>query len=229
MGIDFEPYFKEYEALLALADKTFEKVRQEFPDLVKCRLECADCCYALFDLPLIEALYINHHFNRNLEGKQKEEFLEKVNLVDRKIYRLKRKANKDLEDGKTEEAILTALAEERVRCPLLNDQNQCDLYGFRPITCRLYGIPTSIGGRGRTCGLSGFKAGEKYPTVNIDIIQKKLFQLSERFARAIKSRYAGLGEMLVPLSMALLTDYDESYLGVPSKQGTGEEKSAEKE
>lgn len=229
MGIDFEPYFKEYEALLALADKTFEKVRQAYPDLVKCRRECADCCYALFDLPLIEALYLNHHFNRSFEGRTKEDFLEKVNQIDRQIYKIKKKANRDREAGKTEEDILAALAEERVRCPLLNDQDQCDLYGFRPITCRLYGIPTSIGGKGRTCGLSGFKAGEQYPAVNIDILQKKLFQLSERFARAIKSRYAGLGEMLVPLSMALLTEYDETYLGAKSPDGELEKPSEENE
>ena len=229
MGIDFEPYFKEYEALLALADKTFERVRQEFPDLVNCRLECAGCCYALFDLPLIEALYINHHFKRNMAADQMEAYLEKVNQIDRQIYRLKKKAKKELLDLKAEEEILMALAEERVRCPLLNNRNQCDLYGFRPITCRLYGIPTSIGGKGRTCSLSGFKAGEQYPTVNIDVIQKKLFQLSERFARAIKSRYAGLGEMLVPLSMALLTDYDETYLGVKTPVGDQEQKSEKTE
>jgi len=229
MDIDFEPFFKEYEALLALADKTFEKVRQEFPDLVKCKVECADCCYAMFDLPLIEALYINYHFNRTFQGKQKEDYLEAVNRIDRQIHKLKRKANKDLEAGKSEEDILTELAAARVRCPLLNNESQCDLYGFRPITCRLYGIPTQIGGKGRTCTLSGFKAGEKYPTVNIDVLQKKLFQLSERLAKAIQSRYGGLGEILVPLSMALLTEYDETYLGIRNQDEAREENPPETE
>jgi Fe-S-cluster containining protein len=229
MDIDFEPYFKEYETLLALADQTFEKVRQAFPELVRCTVECADCCYALFDLPLIEALYINYHFNRTFKGRQKEDFRETLNRIDRQVHKLKRKATKDLEAGKSEEEILTALAEARIRCPLLNAQNQCDLYNFRPITCRLYGIPTQIGGKGRTCGLSGFKAGEQYPTVNIDILQKKLLQLSERLAKAINSKYGKLGEMLVPLSMALLTDYDETYLGVKSPDETQADTTAETE
>lgn len=229
MGIDFEPFFKEYEALLALADKTFEKVRQDFPDLVKCKNGCADCCYALFDLPLIEALYINYHFNLTFKGQQKEAMLETVNQIDRQIHKLKRTANQSLEAGKPEEEILTELAAARVRCPLLNDQDQCDLYGFRPITCRLYGIPTQIGGKGHTCRLSAFKAGESYPTVNIDILQNKLFQLSERFARAVKSRYGGLGEILVPLSMALLTNYDESYLGIKADGGATEDKPTDAE
>ncbi|MCG6909751.1 MAG: YkgJ family cysteine cluster protein [Deltaproteobacteria bacterium] len=214
MSIDFNPYFKEYEALLDLADKTFEKIREQYPDLVKCRLGCADCCYALFDLPLIEALYVNYHFNDTFKGGDKNAYLESVNRIDRKIHQLKRKVVKDLEGGKTEEEILNELSGVRVRCPLLNAQDRCDLYAFRPITCRLYGIPTSIGGKGRTCGLSGFKAGEPYQTVNIDVIQQKLLRLSERLARDIGSKYVRLGELLVPLSMALLTDYDETYLGV---------------
>jgi Fe-S-cluster containining protein len=229
MGLDFEPFFKEYEALLALADKTFETVQQDFPDLVKCRVACADCCHAVFDLPLIEALYINYHFNRTFKGGRKEAFLETANQIDRQVHKLKRKATKDLKAGKAEDEILTELAEAKIRCPLLNDQNQCDLYGFRPITCRLYGIPTQIGGKGRTCGLSGFKAGEKYPTVNIDILQNKLYRLSERFARSIESKYARLSEMLVPLSMALLTEYDETYLGVATADGSPEDNAAETE
>jgi len=227
MDIDFKPFFDEYEALLKLADQTFEKVRQEYPDLVKCKAECADCCHALFDLPVIEALYINYHFNQMFQGRDKEAYLESVNKIDRQIHKVKRKANKELEEGKPEDEILNELAQVKVRCPLLNDENMCDLYDFRPITCRLYGIPTSIGGKGHTCGLSGFKAGEKYQTVNIDILQKKLFHLSDRFARAIHSRYTRLGEILVPLSMALLTEYNETYLGVAVEDDGKEEKPAE--
>jgi len=127
---------------------------------------------------------------------------------------MKRQAYKDLEAGKKEDDILADLAQKRIRCPLLNDQDTCDLYEYRPITCRLYGIPTSIAGKGHTCGLSGFSEGTSYPTVKLDIIQKKLYDLSAEFVRSIHSRYARMGEMLVPLSMALLTEYTEEYLGV---------------
>ena len=110
------------------------------------------------------------------------------------------------------------MAKERVRCPLLNEAELCDLYDYRPLTCRFYGIPTAIAGAGHTCGQSAFEKGKQYPTVNLDLVNSQLQQISMELIRDLKSRYVKLSDMLVPLSMALLTIYDDDYLGV------GEEK-----
>ena len=217
--MNFEPYFRQYEALVRTADELFNKVSQEYPDEVKCKQGCADCCYALFDLTLIEALYIKHNFDKCFEGLEREKRVEIANKIDRELYKLKRKAFKDLEAGKEEADILRDMAEVKVKCPLLNNQNTCDLYAHRPITCRIYGIPTSIAGEGHTCGLSGFLQGVAYPTVKLDIIQNKLFEISAALVASIRSRYSRMGEMLVPLSMALLTEYDEAYLGIKEEDG----------
>ena len=48
-------------------------------------------------------------------------------------------------------------------------------------------------------------------------IQKKLFEISNELVKEIKSRHIKMGDMLVPLSMAILTLYDEEYLGTSSK------------
>lgn len=216
--MDFEPYFIQYETLLQMSDDIFNKVKSDFPECVKCEVACSDCCYALFDLTLIEALYVNYHFQKTFEGQEREKRLEIANQIDRKLYQLKRKAYKEMENGKSESDILRAMAAEKVRCPLLNEQSRCDLYQYRPITCRIYGIPTSIAGESHTCGISGFKEGEPYPTVKLETIQKKLYQISAELAKAVGSRYSRMGEMLIPLSMALLTEYDEAYLGVKTSQ-----------
>ena len=229
MSIDFEPFFKQYEALVKMADELFERVKAEYPELVTCKLKCADCCHALFDLSLIEALYINHHFNQRFEGPDRSALIEKANRADRKVYKLKRAAFKANQSGKPESEIIEEMAEERIRCPLLNEEDQCDMYDHRPITCRLYGIPTAIAGQGHTCGLSGFKQGEAYPTVNLDRIQSKLYEISEAFQKAIKSRHVNLATLLVPLSMALLTDYDETYLGLKSKDNPEEQQGEQDE
>ncbi len=218
MDFDFTPYFHKYEVLVAKSDEAFERVRQTYAECVKCEEKCADCCHALFDLTLIEALYINYKFNEKVKGSQKTALLEKANRADRNIHKIKRQAYKDLQAGKSEEEILAGLARERVRCPLLNEADLCNLYDNRPLTCRFYGIPTAIGGQGHTCGQSDFKEGESYPTVNLDVIHNQLQQLSAELIRDLKSRYVKLSDLLVPLSMALLTVYDEDYLGI------GEEK-----
>jgi len=217
MDFDFSPYFKKYEELVAVAEDAFNRVKGDHPDCVKCELGCADCCHALFDLTLIEALYVNHKFKAAFEGAQRETMLERANRSDRQTYQIKKRAGKMMKEGSTDEEILERVAAESVRCALLNDENLCDLYDFRPITCRLYGVPTAIGGKGHTCGLSAFAPGESYPTANLDRIQAALTALSKALVADLKSKYLTLGEILVPLSSALLTDYDETYLGLKTE------------
>ena len=229
MKIDFQPYFEKYQAIVRQADELFERVQKEHPECVTCKIKCADCCHALFDLTLIEAIYINHQVNKIIKGKEKTKLLEKANRADRKTHMIKKQAFKSKKDGKNETEILTDIAAERVRCPLLSDNDMCDLYEYRPITCRLYGIPTSIGGRSHTCGKSGFIEGKTYPAVNLDLIQKKLYDLSNEFVRDIKTKFVKMADMLVPLSMALLTDYDEEYLGIESSKKAEEERGMENE
>jgi Fe-S-cluster containining protein len=214
MDFDFTPYFRRYEALVRLADQAFERVAKNHPECIKCQIGCADCCHALFDLTLIEALYINQKFKEKFDGPEREALLERANSADRQTTRIKRQAVDALQKGTDERDILAELAKKRVRCPLLNDQNSCEFYGYRPLTCRFYGVPTAIGGVGHTCGVSDFKKGEKYPTVNLDLIHQQLQQISAELVKDLESKFIKLADILVPLSMALLTLYDEEYLGI---------------
>ena len=74
MKIDFKSYFEKYEAVVAMADEVFARVQKEFPECVKCKIKCDDCCYALFDLTLIEAIYLNHQFNKIVKDKEKSDW-----------------------------------------------------------------------------------------------------------------------------------------------------------
>ena len=217
--MNFEAYFDKYKAIVEQVDAVFEKVQEQHKECVRCRVGCSDCCHAIFDLSLIEALYIKAQFDRYFKDEARTLILERANAADRAVYRLKRQAFKDHEGGKAEREILEEMATKRIRCPLLNDDEQCELYTDRPITCRLYGIPTAIGDKAHTCGLSGFEQGKSYPTVKLDAIQNKLYELSSELAGEIGSRFPKLAELLVPVSMALLTEYTEEYLGVSKVSG----------
>ena len=214
--MNLEPYFNKYKAIVDQVDEVFKKVQEEHGECVRCRVGCSDCCHALFDLTLIEAMYIKAQFDKVFKDSARAIVIERANEADRAVYRLKRQAFRDHENGKPESEILEELAAQRIRCPLLNSDDQCDLYVHRPLTCRLYGIPTVIGDKAHSCGLSGFEPGKPYPTVKLDVIQRRLYDLSAELAAEIGSSYPRLSELLVPVSMALLTEYTEAYLGVQS-------------
>jgi Fe-S-cluster containining protein len=212
MTLDFSKTFEKYEALVAQVDKIFAAVQESHQDCVSCKVHCCDCCYAVFDLTLIESVYVNHHFNRSLTRKERRPIIRRAEKTDRKYYQIKQKLQKMyIDKGKPPEEVFHQLAQERVRCPLLNDEDLCDLYLWRPITCRVYGIPTSIGGKTHTCEMSGFKEGIAYPTVNLDKMNDRLFELSEDLVKEIGATRSKIHMGLVPVSAALTTDYDEKY------------------
>ncbi|MDD3312350.1 YkgJ family cysteine cluster protein [Pseudodesulfovibrio sp.] len=227
MALDFTEYFKRYEAIVGEVNTLFAKFETEMPDKVKCGKGCSDCCNALFDVTLIEAIYINRKFNEKFSGMERSAILERADKADRQIHKLKRKIFKATQEGAPAGDVLREVARARVRCPLLGDDDLCALYEHRPITCRLYGVPTSIGGEAHTCKLSGFKGGEKYPTVNMDIVLDRLIAIGKDLRKGINSRFTDLGNMLLPVSMALVTDYSEEYLGVKGADAPKPKKAAQ--
>ena len=223
MELNFNPFFDRYKAVVNQADQVFSNVQVAHPDCVKCKVGCADCCHALFDVSLVEAIYISQTFRETIPENEKPRLLELANLADRKTYKIKRSSYKAFKQGGSEADVFATMSQARVRCPMLDDQDRCEIYAFRPITCRFYGIPTAIGGAGHTCGKSAFEKGNPYPTVNLDAIHSRLYEISDDLAKSISSTYPKLGEMLVPLSMALLTDYTPEYLGI-SEQAASTDK-----
>lgn len=222
--MNLTPYFQRYEQLVAEVDAVFAKVATAHAPCVACKPGCGDCCHALFDLSLIEAVYLNSKFTTSIPfGPLRSEIMRAAGEADRDLTRMKKDYFKTMkETGGDPEAVEQAVelvmqqaAKARVRCPLLlKDGDLCALYDFRPITCRLYGIPTAIAGKGHVCGLSGFKAGQGYPTVHMDKIQDRLDELSLDLQQGLESRFKELHKVYVPASMALLTRYDDAYMGV---------------
>lgn len=211
--MEFKEIFKKYEALVAEVDKTFKKISEQTEDGIKCAKGCSDCCHALFDLTLVEAIYINRKFNENFSGMERSTIMQEADKADRLIHKIKRRAFKASQSGASTAEILKEVSIARVKCPCLKENSLCAIYEYRPLTCRIYGVPMNIGGQAHSCQKSGFTAGKSYPTINMDTLQSKLMQLSEELAASINSSMKELPEVLAPLSMALVTDYTPEYLG----------------
>ena len=207
--------FDDYERLQAQADNLFGKVREAHPTKVRCAQGCSDCCYAMFDLSLVEAMALNRAFNDNFGfGPARSSILEAAGESDRQAVRLKRGFYNLAKSGAPEEEVLRQAAQARIRCPLLNEDDVCLLYDMRPITCRVYGAPAAIHGKGHVCAKSGFAPGQNYPTIALDRIHDKLADLSRRIGSRLGSRFKEIHNVYIPLSMALLNKYDDAYLGV---------------
>ncbi len=145
----------------------------------------------------IEAAYLVFHFKRCLKRSARRETMRMAHNAIAEMEKAGAAAAAPVD------AVLQA-ASARIRCPLLSDRGACILYEYRPITCRLYGIPTSIRGMGSTCGKSGFEKGRTYPTVNWDAIHERLFRLSVQLLglEDADERWAEAGK-LVSVAMIL--------------------------
>jgi len=212
--MNLREHFVKYEALVEVVDSVFDRVKKEYPKEVFCREKCSDCCYAIFDLTLIEALYLKDQFLKKFSGKEKNDVIEIAGKTDRALTKMKREAFREVKKGSDQLEIVGKMSQERVRCPLLGEDNLCIMYEKRPITCRVYGIPTSTAGVSHICGRTNFIQGQPYPTLNMDKIYTQLQLLSAQLVKDIKSGNIKMHEMLIPVSMALVTDFNEEYLGV---------------
>lgn len=218
---DLSHIFVRYEQLRDGIGKIFQNVAAQHESCMGCKPGCSDCCNALFDLSLVEAMYINESFRKKFDyGPERSAILERASAIDRQLARLKRGFFQKEKAGQAPGEILASASGARVPCPLL-ENNACLMYESRPITCRLYGIPTSIGGESHVCGFSRFEKGVSYPTVNLEKVQQNLAALSQEITKTLQSSFSELHEVYVPLAMALLTDYDESYLGLTDGDKAG--------
>lgn len=211
---DISHIFEQYEILRSEADAIFSRLSGQFANEVKCHRGCSDCCHALFDLSLVEAMYINKAFATKFEhGRTRSQILERASQTDRNLTRVKRDMFRAEKDGENATQIMAKAATMRSPCPLLDEDQNCLMYDNRPIICRLYGLPMDINGQGHVCGIAGFVKGKSYPTIKLDKIHARLDDLSRNIGEAVQSRFE-LHDVYVPLSMALLTSYDEAYLGI---------------
>ncbi len=131
-----------YGALLREVDGWFQRCLDQHPDLIVCRHGCSECCRGLFDITLLDALFLKRGFD-DLPEPQKtglvcsaSRCLEDLSLLNSAFvepWLLNGIPENDWDVLMTEE--------DETPCLLLSEFGGCLLYEFRPMTCRLNGIP----------------------------------------------------------------------------------------
>ncbi len=138
---DFLPLLDRYRALLEAVDGWFARSQQRAGDEIRCGKGCAACCRGLFDITLLDAALLQQGVARLSPGLQKE-------VRERARQRLP-----ELErrwPGFSHPYLLNHLPaaewtempeQDMTPCALLGADGACLAYAFRPMVCRLHGLP----------------------------------------------------------------------------------------
>jgi Fe-S-cluster containining protein len=192
--------FQTYELLVDKAEAAFQEMQKEHGSCIKCEAHCSDCCHAVFGLFLIEAGNLKEHFDK-LTDEEKKAALVRCEQAEKSLERLQNMLREHEGDPQMQAYIMSR---ERIPCPLLNEEQECVLYMHRPITCRVYGIPTKVQGKARVCWKSEFKKDERYPVFDLDGAYRELYFLSTELLKGA-GEDTGKASLLISVSKAITT------------------------
>jgi Fe-S-cluster containining protein len=197
--------FQSYELLVDKAEAAFKEMKEEHGACIKCEPHCSDCCHAVFGLFLIEAAYLKEQFDK-LTDEEKRAALLRCERAEKSLERLQNMLRAHEGDPQMQAYVMSR---ERIPCPLLNEDQDCILYPHRPITCRVYGIPTKIQGKARVCWKAEFKEGERYPVFDLDNVYRELFFLSAELLKSTGKDDSERASLLISVSKAITTSLDD--------------------
>ena len=131
-----------YGALLEEVDDWFGSCLELHPDQIACHHGCSACCRGLFDITLLDALFLKRGFDTLPESQ-------KSALIMLAAERMNALTSEN--PAFTTPWLLNSIPEQQwdplmpeedeTPCLLLSPSGGCLLYRHRPMTCRLNGIP----------------------------------------------------------------------------------------
>jgi len=131
-----------YGLLLQEVDEWFGRVADLAGTAVSCRSGCSECCRGLFDITLLDAFYLKRGFEK-LDTVCKKAVLSRAEgrLVSLRSlwpdfaepYILNYRPDEEWEELMPDD--------DETPCPLVGPNGRCLVYAYRPMTCRLHGVP----------------------------------------------------------------------------------------
>ena len=137
-----EQLLERYGTLLGEVDVWFQRCHDLYPAHIACHNGCSACCRGLFDVTLLDALYLKRGFDRLPEAQktvisagagQRLHQLSRINPAFGAPWLLNSIPEEEWDELMPEE--------DETPCLLLSPTGGCLAYDHRPMTCRLNGIP----------------------------------------------------------------------------------------
>jgi Fe-S-cluster containining protein len=133
---------EQYERLIARLEQWSRSVASMYAGQMHCGRGCARCCYGLFDISVFDAMQIVEGFAA-LPQPAKGAVAEAAAILHSAVSKI--------QPGMEAPYFLDGMSPERIdeivdligeaRCPFLDPEDGCLIYEYRPVTCRLEGIP----------------------------------------------------------------------------------------
>lgn len=131
-----------YQELLSEVDAWFSHCSLAAGTQISCQRGCSACCRGLFDITLLDARLLRQGFD-GLPAEVKQQVLLRAQQSIAGIRTFWPEFDQPylFNDYPEEEWDLVMPEEDETPCPLLGQDGLCLVYEYRPMTCRLNGIP----------------------------------------------------------------------------------------
>ncbi len=131
-----------YQTLLTEIDTWFAACLAAAPQgTLACRQGCSACCRGLFDITLLDAFLLKEGVEQ-LPGNTREQVLARCHPRLAELQqRWPQLQPPYLLNSLPDDSWQEMPEDDEIPCPLLGAEGLCLVYPFRPMTCRLHGLP----------------------------------------------------------------------------------------
>ncbi len=139
--VDMGEIFRAYEGLVADMDAKIEAAAEQGKVPIACGKDNTACCVHYLELPFLEVVYISDRMKRKLRREQRLGVIQGAAEMAEKIEAMKQSVGSYAgEPEKGRRSFLDQYGRKKLLCPL-SQNSRCLLYDYRPVKCRLYGVP----------------------------------------------------------------------------------------
>lgn len=205
---------QEYRQLLDAVDCWFESCLDSGKDVLACRKGCSACCKALFDINLLDAWLLREGFAALSKGRQQQVLERCKPRLTELTTRWPALRSPYFLNASPSEEWMEMPETDQTPCPLLDEEGRCLVYAFRPLVCRLHGLPhIDISGEDFSGVVCSLHPGDP-SSLPEDILRWRFREVFSKEVSLFRSfaddltggRYQEL-DTFIPL--ALLADYDD--------------------
>lgn len=137
----FEHIVTSYYHLAQKIDDWFLRCCSSLPDIIACKRGCSGCCRGLFDITILDASLLRRGvMELNPAVRDTLELKARIRL-DSLVTLLPTLSSPWFLNHLNDDYVAQQFASDDEPCIFLNNEGECLVYAFRPLTCRLHGIP----------------------------------------------------------------------------------------